>query len=85
MGSIQVATSNEEIRLSGEARLTPNRLSSAYALFAQSWPPCCAAKSAPASSALTMEYPAHGTDVPRLRIKSEDKMSKAQGRVARKF
>ena len=60
---------NDDIRLSGEPRMTPNRQSPAYALFAQSWPPCGAANSASASSALTMEYSAHGSGLSRLRIK----------------
>src|SRR5580700_7945601 len=49
--------------------MTPNRQSPAYALFAQSCPPCCAANSAPASSALTTEYPAHRINLSRLWIK----------------
>jgi hypothetical protein len=48
--------------------MTPHWQSPAYALFAQSWLPCCAANSASASSALATEYPAKGIDVSRLRI-----------------
>ena len=49
--------------------MTPNRQGPAYALFVRSWLPCGAANSASASSALTMEYPAHGIGLSRLRIK----------------
>jgi hypothetical protein len=69
MVSIQVATSNHDIRLSGEPRMTPNRQCPAYALFAQSWLPCCAANSASASSSSPMEYLAHRMDLSRLWIK----------------
>ena len=49
--------------------MTPNRQSPAYALFAQSLLPNCAANPASASPVLTMEYPAHGIGFSRLRIK----------------
>src|SRR5580698_663125 len=50
--------------------MTPNRQSSAYAPYAQSPLPCCAANSASASSsALTTEYPAHRIALSPLRIK----------------
>jgi hypothetical protein len=50
--------------------MTPNRQSPAYAPFAPSPLPCCAANSASASSsALTMEYPARRIALSLLRIK----------------
>ena len=49
--------------------MTPSRQSPAYALFAQSLPPCSVVNPASASSALTMDYPAHRIDLPRLWIK----------------
>ena len=65
--------------------MTPNRQSPADALFAQSWLPCGAANSASASSALTMEYPAHGIALSRLRIKIRRQYKHCTGGVARKF
>jgi hypothetical protein len=84
MVSIQVATSNHDIRLSGELRMTPNRQSSAYAPYAQSPLPCCAANSA-SSSALTMEYPARRIALSLLRIKIGRQDNHRAGGVAANF
>jgi hypothetical protein len=59
--------------------MIPNRQSPAYALVAKSWLPNCAANPASASSALTMEHPAHGMDVSRLRIKIRRQYEHSQG------
>jgi hypothetical protein len=60
--------------------MTPNRQSSAYAPYAQSPLPCCAANSASASSsALTTEYPAHRIALSLLRIKIERQDNRRTG------